>query len=321
MDTIADYSVPEQHVIQFTSNVQALLARQGGVLRSCVSLGTYNGDKAQVVNFLGPIYFNERDTAYQDTKVTEPSHTQRWINGRDYDCALLIDRLDTLRMIYDPTNPYVERMREAAARLEDDIICDAFYATAASGRQGIEQKPFPQSDVIPFDGCLSASGTENIVGAQQGMSVAKLRRARRALKERYVDLRGELPMLAVSAQQIDDLLGEVAVGSRDYNSVQPLVDGEVSKFMGFMFMPIQDAIPTRTATTQITQGVTNPNGVVRQCPVWVKSGMHLGNWQSLTITINNRPDKNNIKQIHGCMTLGATRVEEGKVLALECAES
>jgi hypothetical protein len=30
-----------------------------------------------------------------------------------------------------------------------------------------------------------------------------------------------------------------------------------------------------------------------------------------------RPDKNNIKQIHGCMSMGATRLEEGKVLDLE----
>ena len=153
------------------------------------------------------------------------------------------------------------------------------------------------------------------------MSVAKLRRARTKLKENYVDLRAEQPMIAVTARQVDDLLGEVAVGSKDYNSVQPLVDGEVSRFMGFTFVPIQDVVPTRTATTELTNGTTNASGTVRQCPVWVKSGMHFGSWQDLVITINNRPDKNNIKQIHGCMTMGGTRVEEGKVLALECAES
>lgn len=314
-ETIATYSVPEHHVIQFTANVQAELARMGGVMRANVSMGTYNGDRAQVVNFLGPIYFQERTTAYQDTKVTEPEHTQRWINGRDFDCALLVDRLDTLRMIYDPTNPYVERMREASARLEDDTIVASFYAAALSGKQGTNVVQFPSADVVPFDGGTS------ITGSQQGMSVAKLRRARRALKERYVDLRAERPMIAVTAAQIDDLLGEVAVGSKDYNAVQPLVDGEVSQFMGFTFIPIQDVIPTRTAATELVAGTPNANGLVRQCPVWVKSGMHFGSWQDLTVTINNRPDKNNIKQIHGCMTLGATRIEEGKVLALECAES
>lgn len=321
-ETIASYSVPEHHVIQFTANVQAELARQGGLLRSNVSVGTYNGDRAQVVNFLGPIYFQERTTAYQDTKVTEPEHTQRWISGRDFDCALLVDRLDTLRMIYDPTNPYVERMREAAARLEDDVIVASFYSAALSGKQGTTVIQFPSADVVPFDGGQNAStNASNITGSQQGMSVAKLRRARRALKERYVDLRAEKPMIAVTAAQVDDLLGEVAVGSKDYNSVQPLVDGEVSQFMGFTFVPIQDVIPTRVASTELVPGTTNAEGLVRQCPVWVKSGMHFGTWQDLVVTINNRPDKNNIKQIHGCMTLGATRVEEGKVLALECAES
>lgn len=313
-ETIASYSVPQAHVIQFTSNVQAELARQGGLLRGNVGVGAYKGDKAQVVNFVGPIYFQERVTAYQDTKVTEPEHTQRWIYGRDFDCALLIDSLDTLRMIWDPTNPYVARMREAAARLEDDVIAASFYAMAMSGKQGTTQTAFPSSDVIPFD------GTTSITGSGQGMSVAKLRAARRTLKERYVDLRAEQPMIAVTAQQIDDLLGEVAVGSKDYNAVQPLVNGEVSRFMGFEFIPIQDILPTRTASTELVDGTANASGVVRQCPVWVKSGMHFGSWQDLIITINNRPDKNNIKQIHGTMTLGATRLEEGKVLALECAE-
>lgn len=314
-ETLATYTVPEHHVIQFTSNVQAALARQGGLLRGNVGIGTYTGDRSQVVNYLGPIYFQERTTAYQDTKFSDVEHTQRWITGRDFDCAVPVDRLDTLRMIYDPTNPYVDRMREAAARLEDDIITASFYATALSGKQGTTQTAFPTSDVVPFDG-----GT-GITGSQQGMSVAKLRRARRKMKENYVDLRAEKPMIAVTAAQVDDLLGEVAVGSKDYNAVQPLVDGEVSAFMGFTFVPIQDVIPTRTASTELVAGTANAQGLVRQCPVWVKSGMHFGSWQDLVITINNRADKNNIKQIHGCMTLGATRVEEGKVLALECAES
>ena len=49
--------------------------------------------------------------------------------------------------------------------------------------------------------------------------------------------------------------------------------------------------------------------------------MHLGMWEGLTITINNRPDKNNIKQIHGTFTAGATRLGEGKVLQLQVVES
>ena len=49
--------------------------------------------------------------------------------------------------------------------------------------------------------------------------------------------------------------------------------------------------------------------------------MHFGMWDDLVITINNRPDKNNIKQIHGTFTAGATRLEEDKVFMLEWLEA
>jgi hypothetical protein len=44
-------------------------------------------------------------------------------------------------------------------------------------------------------------------------------------------------------------------------------------------------------------------------------------WDSLSIIIGPRPDKNNIKQIHATFTAGATRIEENKVLQLQCLES
>jgi hypothetical protein len=135
-ESIAQYSVPEAHVKMYTANVRAALSKQGGILYPLVSRGNYRGEKVQLINFLGPVEFIERDTVYQDTKVTEVEHTQRWISGKEYDCAIFIDRLDVLKMIYDPTSPYVERMREAASRKMDQIVMDKFFATAKSGKDG-----------------------------------------------------------------------------------------------------------------------------------------------------------------------------------------
>lgn len=304
-ETIASYSVPEFHVKMYTANVQAALQKEGGILLSTVSVGSYSGEKSQVVKFLGPVEFIERNSPYGDTKVTEVEHTQRWITGREYDCAIFIDRIDVLKMIYDPTSPYVERMREAASRKQDEIIMSKFFADAKTGIDGTATTSFPARDIIAHGGTR--------------MSVAKLRAARKVLKKRHVNLRTATPYIAVTAEQTDDLLGEVAVGSSDYNAVKPLVDGEVSRFMGFMFVPYEDngdstngrGIPTYVAAGPLT---------IRTCPVWVKEGMHYGNWDALSIVISPRPDKNNIKQAHATFTAGGTRQEEGKVLSLECVE-
>jgi hypothetical protein len=301
-ETLATYSVPEHHVDMFTANVRAALAREGGVLRPLVTTGTYKGDKIQVVDFLGPLIFVDRDVPYGDTEVSEVEHTSRWITGKEHDCAVFIDRLDTLKMIYDPTNPYVERMREAAARKEDQVIMDKFFADAKAGREGDNVVSFPAADIV--------------VHASLGATVAKLRSLRKLIRKRHIDLRKIRPKITFTAEQADNLLSETVVGSSDYNSVKVLVDGEVSAFMGFDFIPFEDdglgnGIPTHVDTGHL----------IRECAVWVPNGMHYGTWDALSIIINNRPDKNNIKQIHGTFTDGSCRLEEGRVFKFECQET
>lgn len=298
-ETLAQYSVPEHHVNMFTSNVRAAINKQGGDIVSRVSRGNYTGAKVQVVDFIGPVVFIERATVYGDTKVTEVEHTSRWINGLEYDCAILIDRLDTLKMIYDPTSPYVERMREAAARKYDNIVMAKFFAAAQTGKDGTTPITFPNGNIIAHTGT--------------GMGLAKLRALRKLIKKRHIDLRGIWPQIAVTADQIDNLLAETTTSSHDFNVVKPLVDGEVSRFMGFDFVPFEDflgdGIPTFVDTGPVN---------VRQCPVWVPDGMHFGLWDDLTVIVSNRPDKNNIKQVHATFTAGATRLEEEKVYQMQC---
>lgn len=300
-ETLASYSVPEHYVKMYTANVQAALHKKGGILTGLVSRGSYKGEKAQVVNFIGQVEFIERDTPYSDTKLTELEHTQRWITGKEYDCAVLVDRLDMLKMIYDPTSPYVERFREGAARKMDEIIMSKFFADALTGKDSTTIVSFPAGNTIVHGGT--------------GCTVAKLRSTRKLMKKRFVDVRTIRPYIAVTADQVDDLLGEVAVGSSDYNAVKPLVDGEVSSFMGFNFIPYED-----NGSYLNGRGIPahNDGAQVRDCPVWVPDGMHFGMWEDLVITINNRPDKNNIKQIHGTFTAGGTRIQENQVFQMQC---
>jgi len=299
-ESLAAYSVPEHHVKMYTSNVRAAINKRGGDLVARVSMGSYSGEKVQLVNFLGPVEFIERSTPYGDTKITEVEHTQRWISALEYDCAILVDRLDTLKMIYDPTSPYVERMREAAARRMDRIVMDKFFAIAKSGKDGTVDVSFPAADTVVHGGT--------------GLVLTKLRSLRKLIKKRHVDLRAVRPFIAVTAEQVDNLLGETTTTSIDFNAIKPLVDGEVTTFMGFTFVPFEDyqgyGIPTHADT-----------GTIRDCPVWVPDGMHFGSWDALTVIISNRPDKNNIKQIHATFTAGSTRVEEGKVFKVECKET
>jgi hypothetical protein len=305
-ETLATYTVPESHVKMYTANVQAALVKKGSILRPTISQGSYMGEKAQVVSFLGPIEFVERNTPYADTKVSEIEHTQRWINGNEYDCAVYVDRLDTLKMIFDPTSPYVERMREAAARKEDEIIMSGFFASAKTGKDGTTSTSYKTTNVV-------AHGSA-------GMSVAKLRALKKLIKKRHIDTRMVKPFIAVTADEVDALLGETSVGSSDYNAVKALVDGEVGYFMGFTFVPYEDNGGVRTLAA--ADGKSIPYALSstthRMLPCWVPDGMHVGDWEGFMISIDKLPTKNYVQQAFATFTKGRTRLEENKVFGMEC---
>lgn len=297
-ETIASYSVPEAHVYMFTDNVRNVITRNGGLLYPYVTHGSYSGERVQVVMFIGPVEFIERDTPYSDTKLTELEHTSRWINGREFDVAVLIDRLNTLKMIFDPTNPYVDRFRQAHERKRDTIIMDSFFASVKTGKDA--------------SGTATYKAANTIADGGTGFTVAKLRSLRKLMKKRNLDLRTVKPLIVINAEAVDDLLSETQVTSSDYAAVKALVDGEVSYFMGFQFINFEDYNAV---------GIPFTSGIIRHSPAFIPDGMHYGAWQDLVITISNRPDKNNIKQIHGTFTAGAVRLEEDKVFAVDWVEA
>ena len=298
-ETLNNFQVPEHHVRSFTTNVMLDVQRQGGLFRNAVTTGTYTGEGCQAVNYIGQARFNKRQTRWDDTKLTELEHTQRWVFPEDNDFATLVDRIDRLRMIYDPTSPYVEAVRVGYNVEEDITIIKSFFAAAFTGKNGVTSTPFDAANVIP----LNATG----------LTVAKLRLARKRLKQNRIALlgarstsgRGEQPYIACTAKHKDDLLGETQTTSSDFAAVKALVDGEVNRFMGFEFLECEDveqdpAVPTTD-----------------WLPVWVPSAMHIGDWQNMQIQITPRADKNNLPQIHACFTQGATRLHEKKVLKIE----
>ena len=203
-------------------------------------------------------------------------------------------------MIYDPTSPYVEAVRIGYGVSEDDTVLAAFFGNALTGKNGATSTPFDTAGQV-------------IVHGGTGLSVVKLRNTRKLLKQKRVALlgarsttgRGEQPFISVTAKHKDDLLNETQTTSSDFAAIKALVEGEINRFMGFEFLECED-VPTDPA-----------DPTTFWLPVWVPSGMHIGDWQNMTIMITPRADKNNIPQIHACYTQGATRLHEKKVVQLQ----
>jgi hypothetical protein len=268
-----------------------LLQQRGSKLRDCVTVGSYTGKAAKAVEQIGAVTAQARTSRHADTPLISTPHDARWVFPSDYEWADMIDDQDKLRMLIDPTSPYAMNGAYALGRAMDDLIISAALGTAMTGENGSTSTAF-------------ATATQQIAVGGTGLTVAKLRQARRILMTNEVDVMADPLYIAVTAVQLDELLGTTEVTSSDYNTVKTLVSGEIDTFLGFKFI-------------QCERLGTDGSGD-RRCIAWAKSGLHLGMWNDINTKISERADKSYATQVYVKGTFGATRTEEKKVVEIIC---
>lgn len=279
-------------VQDYKSTVQGLLQQNDSRFRMAVSEDSYTGKAGKAVEQVGAVTAQKRTSRHADTPLIETPHDARWVYPVDYEWADLIDNQDKLRMIIDPTSPYAINGMKSMRRAFDDEIIDAFFGTAKTGDDGDTSTTFPAA--------------QQVTSGSTGLTVAKLRAAKKLLMAAEVDLDSDPIYCAISAEQHDDLLGEVQTTNKDYTDRPVLVDGKITRFMGFDFIH-SERLPTNGSSE-------------RRVPVWAKSGMHVGVWEDMMARVSERDDKSYSVQVYLAQTIGATRLEEGKVVEIPCAE-
>lgn len=290
-------NVTTHFVQQYSTNVGLLLQQKGSKLRNAVMVGTYTGKAAKAVEQIGPVTAQRRTSRHADTPLISTPADARWVYPYDYEWADLIDDQDKLRMLIDPQSAYAQNGAYAMGRAMDDEIVSAFFGTAKTGEDGSTSTTFPAGNQI----AVNFGSASNV-----GLTVSKLREAKRLLMEGEVDIDNDPLFCVVTAEQHDDMLNEVQATSLDYNTRPTLVDGRITAFMGFNFIHCE-----RLAVD---------GSSYRRVPAFAKSGMHLGLWNDITTSIDRRADKSNAMQVYCKVTCGATRTEEGKIVEIKCAE-
>lgn len=286
--------VSTHHVKQFNDNVMYLSQQKGSKFRDKVTIEDLKGKKG-AYDQLGPTTPTRRVGRHSDTRLVNTPHYRRWITAVTYDWADLVDDDDKIKMLYDPTNPYAVNAGMAFARQKDDVIIAAMFADVESGEEADSTLTWASDG---SDQIISESGSD-------GLTLAKLKQARELKAEADVDP-DEKWYMAVSPDQMTNLLDTTEVTSSDYNTVKALVQGEVNTFMGFEFVESNRLLSS---------------GNNRRCFAWCKSGIILAEPKGVTTDIGPRRDKNNSTQIFVTMNLGAVRMEEVKVIEIQCYES
>lgn len=290
-------NIPTHYAQQFATNIQLLLQQKGSRFRNAVMEGSHVGKQASPVDQFGSVVAQKVTTRFGDMPRIDASTDRRWVFPVDYDLPQLLDSFDKLRLITDPQSSYTLNGTYALGRAMDDEVITALTGTAKTGESGSTSTTLPAAQKVAVN-----FGSASDVG----LTVAKLREARRLLMAAEVDLDNDPLYCAVSALAHDNLLAEAQVISTDFNEKPVLVEGKVVRFLGFNFIH--------------TERLTTSSGD-RLIPCWVKSGMHLGMWGDVRTDISQRKDLQGLPwQVYVYGTFGATRLEEKKVVQIACNE-
>ena len=278
-------------VQQYSNNVQMLSQQKGSLLRNTVDSETIVGKNA-FFEQVGQAVAQKRTTRHADTPQIDTPHSRRRVSMVDYEYADLIDKQDQVRTLIDPTSSYAQAAAFALGRSMDDEIIASVSGNAFSGETGSTTVPLPSAQKI------TESGTD-------GLTLTKLRSAKEKFDSASVDPSIQR-YLIVGPKQISDLLNTTQVTSSDFNTVKALVNGEINQFLGFTF---------------VTSNRLSIASSKRLCLAYAGDGIKLALGQDIMTRIDERSDKGYATQVYVCMTMGATRMEEEKVVTIEAHEA
>ena len=277
-------------VKQFGSTIELLVQQQGSKLRDAVRVESgVTGEQA---------YFDQvaattavlKTTRNADTPLVKSDNRRRSVVLLDYEWADLVDDQDQLKMIVDPENPYARNASWALGRSIDDNLITAFNAAALTDKTGSTSTALPASQVILNGGTA--------------LTIDKLRSAKQIMD--LDDVPEDERYICVSPVQLTNLLETAEVTSADFNTVRALVMGQLNTYLGFQFI-----VSTRLPIT----------GNIRSAFAWRRDGMLLATAKEITTRIEERPDKSYATQVYLCMSVGATRMEEEKVVQIDTDET
>jgi hypothetical protein len=277
-------------VEQYKANVLHLAQQKGSKLRDAVRTETVTG-KAHFFERIGSTAAQKRTSRHSDTPRMDTPHSRRKVSMDDYDWADLIDNEDKVRMLISPTSDYALAGAYAMGRAMDDAIISAATGTSYGGVSGGTTVPLPAG--------------QKIVHGGTNLTIAKCLAAKKLLDAAEVDP-DEQRFLICTADQISDFLNITEVKSSDYNTIKALAQGQIDTYLGFKFI----------RSERLGQDAT-PN---RQVLAFTKSAIGLALGADITTKISERSDKNYATQVFLSMTIGATRIEDEKMVEIACVE-
>lgn len=277
----------------YSENIMQLAQQDMSKLWSAVYQKTNVRGKHFFQDQIGEWNMSPKAGRNPQTPSSDPNLARRMAIMLDYHDNVLLDRSDELKVISDPRSAYTIAAGKAIGRQIDDIIIDALGGDAKTGETG------STTTALPSDQIILNGGT--------GLTFDKVRQSQRILNDN--DVEQEDRFFVTSPQGIEDLMGEDKATSSDYNTLKAIQSGQ---FAGNSWMGFQWIMSTRL-------DVDGSN--IRDCFAFHKYGVCAGLPQGPFVRTDERADLSYSWQVYYELNIGATRLEEDRVVKVEIDES
>jgi hypothetical protein len=220
-------------------------------------------------------------------------------------------------MLINPDDAYVKIAVAAMNRKKDDIFIAAALGSALSGKTGSSSVALPNAQKVL---ATNAAGT-----ALTTLNVKTLRKVARKFDEAEIE-DSDKRYFVFNAAQKEALLGETEVTSSDFNSVRALVQGEINTFLGFEFIRSERLPVTAAANTAASFANATVDGGADTVPAgsdrlmaFTEMSMISATGMDIFVDIGPRRDKKMSTQVYVQQSVGAVRMEEERVIEIQCA--
>jgi len=226
------------------------------------------------------------------TPSSDPALARRMAVMEAYNDNVMLDRSDELKVISDPRSSYSMAAGKAIGRQIDDVAIAALGGNAFAGESGGTSVPLPSGQII--------------VNGGTGLTFAKVNQAQRTLNDNDVEEADRI--FVCSPAGIEDLMAEDKATSSDYNTLKAIQSGQ---FAGNTWMGFQWIMSTRLDVA----------ANIRECFAYHKDGLCLGLPEGPFVRTDERADLSYAWQIYYELNIGATRLEEDRVVRVDIDES
>lgn len=276
---------------QYGTMVSMLAQQKGSRLRNTVTVKSGVVGEETYMDQISAFEASVRGARLEKTNPTLAAYARRRIALEDIFIAKAIDKMDDVRTLADPTSAIVKSGYAGIGRKIDDYIIAAARGTAYTGKAGGTSTVLPSAQKV-------AVGSTN-------MTLTKWLSALEILNSNDVDP-DEEKFLIIGSSQLTSLLNTTEIKSADFNSIKALVNGQLDQFLGCKV--IRSERLYKSSTT-------------RYCLLYCKSGIGLAIGKDVTSNIDVLPTDHYAKQLYFSMSVGASRLEESKVVEIACSEA